>query len=311
MGYFANVNLIEEKNKDSYIEGEFTYDKFYGLVSEMATFKTAGIMGLSHENTVFEWYPASQNPDMGWFTWDGEKYSLDSDEFKDGMAKTLQLRKNGLTYDSLSEQDRKSYFEGVDGYVDLWDRGKLALRWGYSYEVPDMSNKVKDIKFLGVPGGRTPIVGDYLAIAKTSTNKELAYKFAKWMSFDPAGIEERINREKRVTNTLPMTTDPVLIQKYFDKFTLVDGLQTAYENLDKGIVECVKVVPGYNQSRWKANTGLPFTVNGEEIKNTEIGKYLDLCWTGEQVYEEHAKECNELANSSYIKAIQKFEQFYS
>lgn len=315
MGYFANMDLLETYNADDKLydaNGKFTYDSFYETVSAMSELKSSGIMGLNKESTVFEWYPASVNEAMGWFTWDGEKYSLDSAEFKDGLDKTKQLRSEGLTYDSLSEQDRSNYFDGVDGDVNLWDNGKLALRWGYSYEVPDMSENVENIKFLGVPGGRTPIVGDYLAISKTCQNKELAYKFAKWMSFDQSGIEERITREKKVTNTLPMTTDAGLIQKYFDKFTLVDGLQIAYEDLDKGIVEGVKVVPGYNQSRWKAKTGLTITTKeGETIQDTEMGRYLDLCWTGEQTYAEHAAECNKLANESYANAIKSFENFYS
>ncbi len=313
MGYFVNVDLIEEKNKNWFFENEFTYDSFYRLVNEMASYKSEGIMGLSHENTIFEWYPASVNPDYGWFTWDGSEYHLDGTEFIDAIEKTKQMRMGGLTYDSLSEDERANWFEGVDGYVSLWNSGKLALRWGSSYEVPDMiKNCDFDIRFIGVPGGRTPIVGDYIAISNTCKDRELAYKFSKWMSFDPEGIRERISREKQVTNTLPMTVDPVLISEYFEKFDAVDGLQTAFEKLDNGIVECVKVVPGYNLSRWKALTGLTITTSdGETIADAELGKYLDLCWTGEQSYMEHAQDVNKLANAQYGNAIKQFEQYYN
>lgn len=314
MGYFANVSLLKEYNLDSYLNKEFTYDNFYQLVNTVSTsYKNKGIMGLSHENTVFEWYPSSVNAEYGWFTWDGSEYHLDSQEFKDGIEKTAQLRTGGLTYDSLSEDDRNNFFEGVTGYVDLWNKGRLALRWGYSYEVPDMmKNSDFDIKFLGVPGSRTPVVGDYLAISNTCTNRELAYKFAKWMSFDPAGIRQRIALDKDVTNTMPLTTDSQLIDEYFTKFDAVDGLQQAFDTLDNGIVECVKVVPGYNLSRWKALTGLSVTdETGSTIENCEVGKYLDLCWMGIQQYADHALEVNKLANNQYSKAIAQFDAFYN
>lgn len=313
MGYFVNVTLLEELNLDSYLNKEFTYDNFYELASTVTTsYKTEGIMGLSHENTVFEWYPSSVNNDYGWFTWDGTKYNLDGEEFRAGIEKTAQLRAGGITYESLSEDDRNNFFEGVKGYVDLWNKGKLALRWGYSYEVPDMmKNSDFDIKFLGVPGGRTPVVGDYLAISNTCENRELAYKFAKWMSFDSAGIRKRIELEKDVTNTMPLTTDSKLIEEYFDKFAAVDGLQKAFETLDNGIVESVKVIPGYNLSRWKALTGLTVTdETGQTITNCDIGKYLDLCWLGVEQYAEHASDVNRLANSQYAKAIAQFDAFY-
>ena len=312
MGYYANVDLITEHNADKYLEGEFTYEKLEGLARAMNK-PTEGIMGLSHEQTILEWYPSYVNENYGWFTWDGARYHLDSEEFRTGIEKTLAMRQNKLTYDSLSDEDRAAHFEGVDGYVGLWDNNRLALRWGASYEAPDMSKNVDDIKFLGVPGGRTPIVGDYVAIGKSTQNKELAFKFAKWMSFDPAGISKRIQLEKKVTNTLPMTTDPELIQAYFDKFTLVDGLQEAYEALDSGIVECVKVVPGYNLSRWKAQCGANVTItisDGSSIENPELGVLLDACWMGTERYAEYAENCNTLANKKYAEAIKQFEQYY-
>ena len=157
------------------------------------------------------------------------------------------------------------------------------------------------------------MLGDYVAISSSCQNRELAYKFAKWMSFDPAGITQRIDLEKKVTNTLPMTVDTELIQKYFDKFTLVDGLQEAYEKLDTGIVECVKVVPGYTLSRWKALCGANVTIqdaSGTSITNPELGVLLDACWMGTEQFAQFAANCNTLANDKYKAAIKQFENYY-
>ena len=316
MGYFVNVDLLEQYGLDGFLDGEITWDSFYNVVKEMANYKNDGVIGLSHEGTLFEWYPSSQNSDYGWFTWDGSQYHLDSDEFKDAIRLTKEFRTNGYTYDGLSEEERALNFEGYDGYTALWNAGKLAIRWGATYEVPDMidnSNGFFDIRFIGVPGGRTPMVGDYLAISNTCKNRDLAYKFAKWMSFDPNGIKERISRDNDVTNTLPLTIDSQIVADYFDKFTAVSGIEELYETLDNGIVEAVKVVPGYNRARWLALTGISLSGNGETIANANIGQYIDACWTGlyDADYSERAAALNTLANQQYSNVVNSYSQYYN
>lgn len=313
MGYFVNVDLLAEYNLDGFLNSEITWDSFYNVVKTMANYKNDGIIGLSHESTIMEWYPASVNENYGWFTWDGKEYHLDSDEFADAIAKTADIRTNKYTYDSLTEEDRTENFEGVEGYASLWDMGRLAIRWGYTYEIPDMLEKNGgdfDIRFIGVPGGRTPIVGDYLAISNTCQNRELAYKFAKWMSFDPAGIRERISRDNDVTNTLPITVDKTIVNEYFDKFDTVEGIKDKYDTLDSGIVEGVKVVPGFNRSRWLALTGLSLTIGETTVSNVQIGQLLDGCWLGQLSYADYKKQCDELADKQYGRAIAEYENFY-
>lgn len=315
MGYFVNVDLLEDYNLDGFLDNEITWDSFYNVVKEMANHKNEGVIGLSHESTILEWYPASVNENYGWFTWDGTEYHLDSTEFSDAIAKTADIRANKYSYDSLTEEDRAENFEGVDGYTTLWDMGRLAIRWGYTYEIPDMLDKNGgedgfEIRFIGVPGGRTPIVGDYLAISNTCQNRELAYKFAKWMSFDPEGIRERISRDTDVTNTLPITVDQTIVNEYFEKFDSVDGIKDKYDSLNSGIVEGVKVVPGYNRSRWLATTGLSLTVDADTVSNVQIGQLLDWCWLGKLSYADYKVDCDKLADKQYGKAIAEYEDFY-
>lgn len=313
MGYFVNVDLLEQFNLDSFLDGEITYESFFNVIKAVAmSYKKDGYIGLSHESTIIEWYPSSVNEDYGWFTWDGSSYHLDSDEFKRGMELAYDIRSNGYSYDSLDDDARAGAFDGVESYTELWNQGRLAIRWGYTYEVPDMIDNCDfNIQFIGVPGGRTPIVGDYLAVSTTCTNRELAYKFAKWMSFDPDGIRERISRDTDVTNTLPLTTDSTIIAEYFEKFDAVSGMKEAYDTLDNGIVEAVKVVPGYTKSRWTALTGLTLTVDGESVTNTNIGQLLDWCWTGKLSYADYATSCNTLANKWYTETVKTYEEYYS
>jgi multiple sugar transport system substrate-binding protein len=190
MGYFENEELLDSKNLAS-LSVSPKWDDFYNIVTSLKQ-PTNGIMGLNIETTLFEWYPAQLNSSYGWYSFDGSKYNLDSTEFAQAMALTKTIRSSKLTFDSLTADERTAM--GYDDSVAFWNDGKLGLRWGYTYEIPDMlAHSTFNKKFIGVPGGRTPIVGDYLGISPTCKNPELAYQFAKWMSFDPDGIKERLH----------------------------------------------------------------------------------------------------------------------
>ncbi len=322
MGYFVNTELLADHNIrdfDNKDASEITMNDFISVVEKMSQFKKDGEIGLNKEMTIFEWYPSSANENYGWFSWDGSNYHLDSDEFKRGVEITVDMYKNGYTYTSLTPEELADDFNNAeaDEGVGLWNNGGLAIRWGYTAELPDMMQKSDFSKrFIGVPGGRTPIVGDYLGISTTCKNVELAYKFAKWMSFDPAGMRKRIELNDTISNTLPITTDSEIVAEYFNKFvneseTPVLGLEEAYENLDNGIVEAVKVVPGYNRSRWTALTGIALTADGmDSISNADVGQFLDWCRMGLANYSDHALDVNKLANKWYGDTIKEYDAKY-
>lgn len=321
-GYFVNVDLLRAAGQSSFLENEITYESFETAVKALQRFNSASgtAMGLNSEESMINWYASSQNENYGYFTWDGSKYHLDSEEFIDGMQKVKELRSGKYTYDSLDDNDRTDGFEGVTGYVNLWDQGRLAFRWGNTYEAPDMVENSGNFekKFIGVPGGRTVIVPDYVSISSTCENKQLAYEFAKWMSFSPDGILKRIELNETIPNGLPLTTDMTIVNAFFDKFdnpeegqSSVQGIKDLYATLDKGIVEPVKIVAGYGRSRWTALTGMSITKpDGSVVANANIGEYLDACRNGE-TYREKASDVNTLANIQYTNAISKYESKYN
>ena len=322
LGFFVNVDVLDEFNIDLPANDAYTWDWLVGAAREVSNHKGDGYIGLNEVNHIFEWYASAVNKDMGYFTWDGSSYHLDGQEFKDGMALTKELHTAKVAFDSLSEEERLTYFEGIEGSTELWNSNMMAFRWGYTYEMPDMIEKNPDanIKFIGIPyvkdagsNARTEnfvtLVPDYVAIYKGTENPELAYKFAKWMSFDPAGIRKRIELDKStgVTNTLPLTTDSSIIDSYFDKFDAVSGFHELYETLDKAIMEPIKVVPGYEAARFNAVTGV--TVG--ENTNAKMGVLLDACWYGDLSYADYSASCNTLANKQYSNAVKSYEGKYN
>ena len=321
LGFFVNVELLDEYNIDLPSNGAYTWDWFVNAVKEISNHKSDGVIGLNEVNHIFEWYASALNKDLGYFTWDGSSYHLDGEEFKQAMATTKELHTAKVAFDSLSEEERLTYFDGYDGWTSLWDEGKMAFRWGYTYEMPDMvsKNPTANIKFIGMPyvenageNARTEnfvtLVPDYVAIYRGCQNPELAYEFAKWMSFDPAGIRKRIELDKStgVTNTLPLSTDSSIIDAYFDKFDAIGGFHEMYTKLDDAILEPIKVTPGYEAARFNATTGKQVG----DSANAKIGVLLDACWYGDLTYADYSKACEELANKQYANAVKSYEGKY-
>jgi len=312
MGYFENEELLDEKNLPS-LSVSPSWNDFYNVVTTLKQ-PSKGIMGLNVESTLFEWYPAQINPSLGWFSYDGDKYNLDGADFASALAITKTMRANSLTFDSLTSEQRTSL--GYTDSVAFWNDGKLGLRWGYTYEIPDMlEHSTFNKKFIGVPGGRTPIVGDYLGVSPTCKDPQLAYEFAKWMSFSPDGIKERLELDADGSqfSSLPLSTDETVIAAYFaEKYNRMPGLEDVFRDSDNGIVEGVKIIPGYGKSRWTARAGSNITINvdGAPITNPQVGQVIDQCWLGSISWADYAAGLNLIANREYNNALNTFASLY-
>lgn len=311
-GYFENEALLDENNLAS-LSVAPTWDDFYNVISSLK--EPSKHMGLNNETTLFEWYPAQINKDYGWFSFDGSQYHLDSADFATAMNLTRSLRTNKMTFDSLTADERTTL--GYTSDVDLWNDGKLGLRYGYTYEIPDMlAHSTFDKKFIGVPGGRTPFIPDYLAVSPTCKDPQLAYNFAKWMSFSADGIKKRLELDSDGTlfSSLPLSTSADVISAYFDaKYNRMPGLEEAYRNSTNAIVEGVKVIPGFVKSRWQARVGKSVTikVDGQDVVNPQIGQVIDQCWLGNLSWADYATSLNSIANAAYTTALASFSDNYA
>lgn len=136
-----------------------------------------------------------------------------------------------------------------------------------------------------------------MGISKSTEHPEEAYTFAKWMSFGKEGFLKRIDlavEHEKAINNLPVTQDEEVLDAFFEVQD-IPGLRTAYDNLGKGIVEPVKTVPGFVQSRWEAPTGVAVGDN----PNVNIAGLIDASIKGELKIEDYAAQINELANQKY------------
>lgn len=292
-GYFMNSTLVEGTLgiRTSNINVNSGYDVIENIVNEAA--KKQDVVGLDTAAHFIDTMASvlDDTGTMGYFTWDGSEYHLDSEAFITGVQKARAMYESKKTLDAYNEEEKTAL--GLDleieAKVDAWNKGKLALRYGYTYEIPDMLDKNtlnQKIKFIGNPGGKISIVGDYYGIYKETKHPEIAYKFAKWMSFGLDGFKKRMElyEPKGSVNSLPLTDDQDLIDEYFDKFgssSELTGLEAAYRYIQtKSMVEGVKVVPGFLQARQNKKTGLNVQVGDAVLENIKMFDLLNNCIIG-------------------------------
>ncbi len=297
MGYFVNDTLFERYNQSKLGFGPNVAD-FFRAVRRM-TISRDGIIGLAEEVQIPEWYPAAMDIKLGWYTWDGTKYNLDHPRFIEGVNLAKDLWRGKFVYDALPDEVKKQYNAGW--YGDVWAQGKIAIRWSGTWDVPYFSTLPFKSRFIGVPGGRTILIPDFMIIAKTTKYPKEAYEFAKFINFSKEGILTRLELDKQNQwASLPITTDKEVVKAYFEKKKLFPGLDEAYNKIALSIVEGVKVVPGYIRSRWTAPTGIKVGDN----PNANIGDVIWNAMRGDINIADYAVQLNKLANGEYQKAIE-------
>ncbi len=299
LGYLVNKDIFNAANLDTPEYG-MSIEKFTQSVKE-ATNVSKGIAGTNHPFTIGDWYPAAANEDLGWFTYKDGEYSLDSKEFINGMNLAKEIATNGYAYETLPD-DQKANFKGEDP-EQVWLNGGVALKWDGTWATGHIDDSAAfDWDFVGIPSGRTVVVNDYVGIAKSSKHPEEAFQFVKWMSFGKEGFLKRVeiaDAEGKTLNTLPVNSDQEVLDAYFEILD-VPGIRTAYDNLENAIVEPVKVVPGYIESRFEGTTGVKVGDN----ENATTGQLLDSFFKGENKVEDYAKQLDELADKKSKEAAE-------
>lgn len=328
-GYFANTALIEETlNIDcENLNVNSSHDKIEEIIDKAATVDSVigGCKSTWYIDTMASVLDEDPEKKQGFFTWDGSQYHLDEAPFINGVKMAKELFASHKVLQAYSDEELETLEIDTSGdldakIADAWNKGKLALRFGYTYEMKDMIQKklpTSSYKFIGNPGGKISLIGDYYCVYAKTEKPELAYKLAKWMSFGMDGFRKRMElyRPTGSVNSLPLQNDTQLINDYFDMYgssTDMRGLEDAYEYIKTSthsMTEGVKVVPAYNASRFKALTGIAIG----ETDNIEIGELLNQCVVGDldiSVYVTGSTNINTIANAQYTNWMNRYGKLY-
>lgn len=296
-GLWVNTDLFAETNTPQPKYG-YTLEEFDNAVVA-TTNLTNGTLGLENEINLADWYPYAQNNEIGWFTWDGTQYNLDSPEFAEAINKAKSYFDNKQTFDALTEEERAG-FNGANAY-EVWMAGDTAMKYDGSWMTGAIADFDFTLEFIGLPGGSQVIIGDYMGINKDSAHADVAYDFTKWMTFSTEGQLKRMEITEETGqpwSSMPITSNQDVLDAYF-AVNRVAGLEEAYENLDNSVVEQVKTVPGFGDSRWNTPTGVSVGDN----ENASIGDLIFQAIRGDIRIEDYADQLNDLANGAHDTAV--------
>lgn len=311
-GIYINETVFENANLDP-LDVNPTVEDFKAAVTALNK-PGEGISSYNDELEMLNWFPAALDENVGYYTWDGEKFNLDGDAFANTLAYMKEIRTGKLTFAAWDNATREA--TGYLSVDDLWYNNGLAMYYNSSasrsaLKYGSEGNEVKlqgKMKFIGLPGGRNVMVPDLWGISAGTEHPEMAYELAKWMSFSSEGTLKRLeldaasmaNGGKQEFVSLPITSDKAVLDAYFDNEETA-GLREVYESLSKGVVEPVKTVPGYTSCRWTLNTGLTYnyTDNSGEtpVQSTRTNATL------EQVYDDIWKSTAALEWADYKAEI--------
>lgn len=319
MGYVVNKTIYENENLDAPTV-DTTMEELIEATKKVANHSSTtgnGIVGLEGIEHILHWYPSQLNEDYQWFTFDGTKYNLDSEEFISTVNLYRELRQSSqfileAIQDESNEEESTINLEEIFGTTDYFNTGKIACKWYFSYDFGWIQQKIDDdiytwdLDFIGVPGvgdvKRVPATVDLMTIASTTKHKEGAYLLAKWMSFGKDGYAKRIELSNTVegiskVNFAPLQNDDDLLDQFFEIYNSFPGLRTIVE---KGsvLLEPVKFQIGYNNVRY----------HGVYDAENKMGEIINKLMGGEVLIEDIKTELNKQANTIYNQERQSFEQ---
>ncbi len=289
MGYFVNKDLYEAANMDAPEYG-FTVDEWNEAVTGLNNV-SKGILGLDEQEFVNGWYANAVDPNLKWFSYDGEKMNYNSAAFKEAVAKTGEMKP--YTWQGLSDE-QKTNFKST-GPWELFLNQEVGMRWDASWSVPGyVSGATFEWDFVGVPGGNQAIVFDVMVVSKTTANLEEAYNFAKWMTFSKEAYIKEAELAKAAGSApkMPVSVDDASLELY-KEFVDKPGILAALDNLDNSMIESLaKIVPGYINARWEGKPGIDI---GED-KDVNMWFMFNFANDGRYKYEDYAAKLEEFAN---------------
>lgn len=291
-GFFVNKTMFEDLNLDAPTYG-FTVEELEDAIRSVTDLNVPRV-GVNNLANMSSWYAGAVNADMGYFTFDGDQFHLDSVEMIEGIRLATEWTSNGFSLYGLDEAQREM-FEGGWAGETFW-AGEIGLFFDGTWAANAIANYGDfEFDFIGIPGGRPIAILDILGIAATTEHPEAAYKFANWMGSGTEGFTRRMEliiENGFTAGAQPITADEGVLDIFWTMVT-VPGFAEAYRNMDRVLIEWNKVTPGWAESRFHAPTGV--AVGDHE--NAGLGDFIwQVIQNGAANYADYATRINETAN---------------
>ena len=296
MGMYINQNIFDANNMDPLTYG-YSMDALMNAIEKNTTARTKGVDNFAVE----AWYPMTVDATYGIYTYDGEKVNLDSEAFAQAIELAQKVSQNNWSMANTSTAE----FFGMDGWA--WGGiGGIAIQYDGTWNLTTLEDQA-DFRydFIGLPGGHTILVNDYLFVAESAKDKAAAYELAKWLGFSTEGILERFSIVEEsggyTYNSIPLvTTNEEINKKFLATVTDYPEFTKAYHAFAETPtllhVEGYKEIPGFPTALFTTDTGVQgtnadgtvYSMNHEQLRNAII--------KGEYKLADYATKLNDIAN---------------
>lgn len=262
-GIFINMNIFDTYNIPL-PDYDWTYTEFIDIAREIRqTGKNDYIYGIDpwYGSLDFETtFPMQDYAEVGYNTWDGERFNFTSQAWIDAYNLKLDLMAENVVAAFTEAEmailgDIWPWYEGyiglkIDGSWNLW---MVEQMW--------MDNGI-ELGFWPYPGGAAgqfpPTILDYQVVSSQTENPVEAYMLAKWMTFGREGWAIRLqamqDRGDLMIDRFPVSDIPEIWEEIEFFTAFVDGLQENVDLLPYGKPDTDKWLPGYKQFwEWVGN----------------------------------------------------------
>ena len=262
-GIFINMNIFDTYNIPL-PDYDWTYTEFIDIAREIRqTGKNDYIYGIDpwYGSLDFETtFPMQDYAEVGYNTWDGERFNFTSQAWIDAYNLKLDLMAENVVAAFTEAEmailgDIWPWYEGyiglkIDGSWNLW---MVEQMW--------MDNGI-ELGFWPYPGGAAgqfpPTILDYQVVSSQTENPVEAYMLAKWMTFGREGWAVRLqamqDRGDLMIDRFPVSDIPEIWEEIEFFTAFVEGLQENVDLLPYGKPDTDKWLPGYKQFwEWVGN----------------------------------------------------------
>ncbi|MDR2536468.1 MAG: hypothetical protein LBD29_10615 [Treponema sp.] len=304
-GMAVNLSIFEELNVPP-LPFTYTLEDLRARIAQTTTNKYKGIDNFAIE----DWGPFTIDSKLGYATFDAKGYHFTSPAYAQAVSMYRDVVARGQTGNGNMIDPASWLPEGV-GWA--WGEGYIALQYEATWNLNGFVNGERPFKadLMPLPNEKVVLVPDFIYIGANTKQPGLAYELAKWMGFGGEGQKKRVEIAKSAglnLNGIPLApgaypeVDAFFLQNYRSLRNFTQIYQMIQQKPQNVIVEGFKVVPGFNLSRFTADTGVLGRVGGTE-KSLLMNELVVSIVRGERELADYAPEMERIANSEYQKAL--------
>ena len=224
-GYFINHALFQKEKVSAPTFGS-GFTRFFTSIKTLAD-KKPGFMILSRFSDIPYWYPVIQDSPSVWGAYRQNEFDMKHQSFLNGISYASQLR--AAIYPDKKPEEIPQYSD--DDLLKQWKKGNIACYYGSTQNINQISAVAFPLSYIGIPGNRIVLNADYIGITRSCSNREEAYSFLKWLSFDIKGVQKRYSHSNTFLAGSPPLTNNPNIQKIYLKNVSCNGIREAVELL--------------------------------------------------------------------------------